>query len=513
MLMPGTTKIELKLRVPASVCAPLARHPALSATQAPETRRLNVIYFDTAANDLWRSGLALGVRRDGTSWTQTLKGAGTSAAGLHSRMELDAPAAKPAPDLALFAPGSWTDRLTATLRDKPLRRVFVTQVVRSARLLHRGSDTAIEASLDRGQVRAGRKHERLCELKLELKAGAPRALYELALELVGVFPIAVEQRSKTDRGYALHDDNRRAPVKGGRVALAASMTVSDALDATARAVLSHLQANDGGVLHDSDPEYVHQMRVALRRLRSALSVFRPVLDATSADATIAEVRWIARTLGAARDWDVFMDTAYPQVQAVFPAHAGVQAYERAFRKHRDIARCKAQRAVASSRYQRLVLELGAWLHGKDWCDSTDASVRDILQQPVTAYAEAVLEARYARLRKRGRNFKERSFEELHALRIAAKKVRYAAQFFAGLYDAKRAQALLTQLSGLQDALGALHDATAVHALVESASPTGSIEALAEAHGILVAWNRGQAPLLRREAERAWRSLRRCPTFW
>jgi hypothetical protein len=66
---------------------------------------------------------------------------------------------------------------------------------------------------------------------------------------------------------------------------------------------------------------------------------------------------------------------------------------------------------------------------------------------------------------------------------------------------------------LQDALGALNDATAVQALVESASPAGSIEALAEARGILVAWSRGQVPLLRREAERAWRSLRRCPTFW
>jgi triphosphatase len=513
MLMSGTMEIELKLRVPASVYAQLARHPALAASQAPEIHRLHAIYFDTAANDLWRSGFALRVRRDGTSWTQTLKSAGTTAAGLHSRSELDAPAAMPAPDFALFAPGSWTDKLTAALRDKPLRRVFVTQFVRSTRLLHRGSDTAIEASLDRGQVRAGRKREPLCELKLGLKAGAPRALYELALELVGVFPIAVEQRSKADRGYALHDDNHRAPVKGEPVPLAASMTVSDALDATARAVLSHLQANDCGVLHDSDPEYVHQMRVALRRLRSALSVFRPVLDATTTQATIAELRWLARMLGSARDWDVFMETAFSQVQQAFPAHAGVQAYGRAFRKRQDLARRNARRAVASQRYRRLVLELGAWLHGKDWCDGTDASVRNILQQPVTTYAEAVLEVRYARLRKRGRKFRERSPEELHALRIAAKKLRYATQFFAGLYDGKRAQAFLTHISGLQDALGALNDATAVQALVESASPAGSIEALAEARGILVAWSRGQVPLLRREAERAWRSLRRCPTFW
>jgi CHAD domain-containing protein len=338
-------------------------------------------------------------------------------------------------------------------------------------------------------------------------------LYELALELVDAFPIAVENRSRAERGYALRENAHRAPAKGDAVALASSMTASDALEASVRAVLSHLQENDSSLLFDSDPEYVHQMRVALRRLRAALSVFRPMLDPATTQATIAEVRWLSRMLGAARDWDVFMETACAQTRAAFPGHAGIQAYGREFRKRQRLARRKAQRAVASARYQRLVLELGAWLHGKLWRDGADQAVTQVLQQPITAYAAEVLETRYARLRKRGRKIEQQSLAELHELRIAAKKLRYAAQFFAGLYDGDRAKALLSHLSRLQDALGALNDASSVHALVENAAPAGPIKVVAEAHGILVAWSRGQAPLLRREAERAWRSLRRCPTFW
>lgn len=511
--MPAATEVELKLRVPSNAYAQLVRHPALTDGRAPETHRLYAIYFDTPGDDLWRSGLALRVRRDGTSWTQTLKGAGSAAAGLHARLELDTPVSTPVPDLALFARGSWTDKVAAIVADQPLQRVCVTQFTRSTRLLRRAPDSLIEASVDRGHIRAGRVREPLCELELELKAGAPQALYELALELLDFFPIAVENRSKAERGYALHAGVHEAPAKGDAVALAPTMTVSDAISAVVRAVMSHVQANDSGLLRHSDPEYVHQMRVGLRRLRSALSVFRPVLDAASSQAMTAEVRWLARMLGTARDWDVFMETAYAQPHAAFPEHAGIQAYGREFRKRQRLARRKAQRAVASARYQRLVLEIGALLHARGWRNAPNPDAAQALEQPVMAYAAEVLEARYARLRKRGRKVEQHSLQELHELRIAAKKLRYAAHFFAGLYDGDRVEALLTHLARLQDALGALNDASSVDALVQAATPAGPLEEIAEARGILLAWGSGQAGLLRREAERAWRSLRRCPTFW
>lgn len=512
MLTPEATEVELKLRVSPADYARLARHPALQGGEAPELHRLYAVYFDTAQHGLWRAGLALRVRRDGALWTQTLKGAGSAEAGLHRRIELEATVPGPRPDLDVYGPGPWTERLVAALAGEPLHRVCVTQFTRSTRTLHRLPDAVIEASLDRGEIRAAGRREPLCELELELKAGPPAALYELALELLDAFPVAAEQRSKAERGYALQAAAADVPAKGAPPALDPGMTVGAALSAIVGSVLAHLQANEAGLKHHSDPEYVHQMRVALRRLRSALSVFRPALDAARRERAMSEMRWLARSLGAARDWDVFMGTACAQLLEAFPGHPGLAEYVRVFRRQQRLARQRAQRAVGSVRYQRLVLELGAWLQSRQWCAPDAGDAAAVLEQRVEAYAGEVLEALYSRMRKRGRHIAQLAPEQLHELRIAAKKLRYATHFFAGLYDAKAAHPLLDRLAQLQDALGAVNDAATVQSLVDAARP-GAGKHVAEARGLLLAWSRGQTALLRRDAERAWRAARRCPTFW
>ena len=516
MLRSADTEIELKLRVPGTHYGALARHPALFHTgdrpRHPK-QRLYAVYYDTPRNELWRAGMALRVRRDGATRTQTLKGGGSVDAGLHERVELEvALAAGETPDLGLFAAGTWPDRARAIIGNEPLRPVFVTRFARETRLVQRAG-AIVEASLDRGYVRAGQAREPICELELELKAGRPAVLYEIALELIASVPLAIESRSKAERGYALHANADAAPAKGEPIRLVASMTVGDAVQAILRAVLAHIQANEHGLLHGDDAEFVHQMRVALRRLRSMFSIFRPVLDRARVEPLASEARALSQALGAARDWDVFMDAVHAPALRALPRHPGFRAYGQAFRKRRRLARRRAQRAVASQRYQRLLLQLGTWLHERPWCDAASPDVAGILQQPIAAYAADVLEARYAALRKRGRHVERQSTEELHALRIAAKKLRYAAQFFVALYDADTANALIEHLARLQDALGALYDAASAQTLVDGAPPAAASRAVAEARGMLLGWSRGQEPLLRREAERSWRSLRRCATFW
>lgn len=512
MPTPASTEVELKLRVSPADYARLARHPALQGGEAPEAHRLYAVYFDTAEHGLWRAGLALRVRRDGALWTQTLKGAGSAEAGLHRRIELEATVPGPRPDLDVYGPGPWTERLVAALGGKPLRRVCVTRFTRSTRMLRRLPETLIEASLDRGEIRADGRREPLCELELELKAGPPVALYELALELLNAFPVAAEQRSKAERGYALQAAAAPAPAKGAAPALEPGMSVGAALSAIVASVLAHLQANEAGLKRHSDPEYVHQMRVALRRLRSAVSIFRPALDPARRERAMSEMRWLARALGAARDWDVFLGTACAELLQAFPEHPGLAHYVAHFRRQQRLARQRAQRAVGSVRYQRLVLELGAWLQSGQWSAPDAGDAAAVLEQRVETYAAEVLEARYSRLRKRGRHIARLTPEELHDLRIAAKKLRYATHFFAALYDAKAAHALLDRLARLQDALGAVNDAAIVQSLVDAARP-GAAKQVAEARGLLLAWSRGQTGLLRRDAERAWRAARRCPTFW
>src|SRR5262249_44419213 len=158
-----------------------------------------------------------------------------------------------------------------------LQPVFITDFSRSSRTLDLGGDTTVEASIDSGGIRGGGRIVAVNELELELKSGEPSRLYDLALGLLKDVPLAVENRSKADRGFALARGESLAPVKSRPPTLATEMSVDDAFTAVIWASLAHLQANERGMLAGEDPEYLHQMRVALRRLRSAFSVFAPVL--------------------------------------------------------------------------------------------------------------------------------------------------------------------------------------------------------------------------------------------
>ena len=169
-------------------------------------------------------------------------------------------------------------------------------------------------------------------------------------------PLAVENRSKAERGFALARGDRAAPVKARPAALSTEMSVEDAFKAVIWASLAHLQANERGMLEGADPEYLHQMRVALRRLRSAFSVFAPLFPAETIAPIAAELKWLAASLGPARDWDVFMTETLPPVHEEFGEHAALTAFAQQCAGLRRTAARRARRTVASQRYQHLVLD-------------------------------------------------------------------------------------------------------------------------------------------------------------
>ena len=504
---------ELKLSIPPDSFARVAAHPALRGGTAQRTRRLYSIYFDTPDCELWRHGFALRVLRDGKQWIQALKGGGSDEAGLHRRIEIEHPVARPLPDLALFRQGEHAAILDAPDLDARIEPAFTTDFYRSLRVLTPAPNVLVEACLDRGKIQCGGETAPLCELELELKSGPPAALYDLALALLETLPLAVENRSKAERGHALRNPQAQAPARADTAQLDAGMTVSDAFATIVHAVLAHLQANESGLRSGTDSEYLHQMRVAVRRLRSAFAVFSPVLPPAAVEPFLAEMKWLSGTLGPARDWDVFVETSLPPVRAAYARHKGLDACAAEFERLRRFARQKAKRAVASARYQRLVLKLAAWLAHEGWRSEPDPALHGALMRPVRDYAEDVLEARYARVRKRGRKLAGRSASELHRLRIAVKKLRYAAHFFSTLYARAEADDLLDRLARLQDTLGAINDAATVQRLLDAAHPAPASHAVAEARGILLGWSRGRANALERELRRTWKSFRSGGTFW
>jgi inorganic triphosphatase YgiF len=491
----------------------LRAHRLLRGRGRAVARRLYSVYFDTLDFDLHRQGVALRLRREAGRWLQTAKGGGCARAGLHQRLEFEAEVAGPMPDCSCIPDDAFGGLFAARELRVRLKPVFVTEFRRSSRLLEPAPGVRIEASLDRGQIRAGGRSTELCEIELELKDGPAHHLYDLALRLLDAAPLALEDRSKAERGYALCRDEPLRPQKARPVPIAPEATVEDAFVAVVSSALAHLHANARGMLESRDPEYLHQMRVALRRLRSAFGQFSPLLPAEATAAIVAELKWLAAALGPARDWDVFVTETLPSIRTAFAGDAALAGFARVCARKRYAAARRARRAVGSARYQRLVLSLSAWLAAGAWQARMDEAALARLRASARDFAAAVLDRRSRRVAKRGRGLDALTADELHALRIAVKKLRYAADFFSALFDAEAGRALLARLARLQDILGAMNDAATVERLLRDAFGAEPPPAVAEARGIMLGWSRGRALTLRRELRPAWKAYRAAGKFW
>lgn len=507
------SEIELKLLVPASALRRLSAHPLLKGRGRAATRKLYSIYFDTPDLDLWRQGVALRLRREGRRWVQTVKVGGGVQAGLHRRIELETGVAGPVPDWAAIHDAAIAGLFASSQLRAQLKPVFVTEFNRTTRIISPHPGLAVEVCVDRGAIRSGERVEAICEIELELKAGPASRLFELALTLLNAVALRIENRSKAERGYALFQNLLPEPVKSQAAALAANMSVHDAFKAIVWTTLDHLQANERGMRDTENPEYLHQMRVALRRLRSAFGVFDGVLPETATAPHVSGLKWLAAALGPARDWDVFMTETLPPIRSAFGAHAGLAAFASQCTQLRLAARRRARRAVSSKRYQRFVLALGGWLTAEAWTGSMQAETLAATRVPLLEFVGTVLERRASQVAKRGRKLPQQTSAQLHRLRIAVKKLRYTAGFFASLYDARQVSETLAHLARLQDILGTMNDAAAVSALISQGFGARPGRSVIEARGILLGWSQGRAATLRRAPRAAWKAYRALRPFW
>lgn len=508
----AASEIELKLAAGPRTLERLAREPRLGAARGARERLL-AVYYDTPRFALWRRGIALRVRRERGRWIQCAKGGGTVIAGLHRRSEIERPVAGAQPDLAALAGEPLGERIVRAIGKAALVPVFRVELTRTRRQSLPAPGQAIEASLDRGAIIAAGRRQPVCELELELEQGSPRSLYELALSLSGRYRLRVESRSKAERGYELAGASRPQPARRPMAVIAPRMSASDAFGAACAACLEHLQANARGAARGEDPEYLHQARVALRRLRAVLGAFAPLFTAAQIEPRIAAARALARALGPARDWDVFAEATLALVMRQFPGNRGLAALERGAARLRGEAQRAARRVIASRRFERFVLETGAWLASEPWLGDASPAARRAWQAPVRAHASEVLERYHRRVLKRGRGISGLALAKLHRLRIAAKKLRYALGFFAALYPRKRLQPMAAALARLQDLLGAINDCATAPALIEAAAAAARGPLRREARMIASHWNGAMLAERRRELKRAWKALRACERFW
>ena len=512
-------EIEVKLELPpASVpelkTIPLLRSPGKNAKSETQVS----LYFDTGKHKLRKKGLMLRVRRVGNRYVQTIKATGN--ARLFERDEWESDIAGETPDLRL-ARDTALEPLLSNKFCRQLKPVFETRVSRTTYPIADGK-RSVALTLDEGRIEAGRRSEPLCEIELELKRGEESELFELARVLSRAVPVQLALKSKADRGYELLEDKEKGAAKSAPIALAAGTSTRDGFRVIGRACLKQVVGNEPALLA-GDPDGVHQMRVGLRRLRAAMSLFGDILRDPETDELKRELRWLSRELAPARELHVLETRVVAPVKRRHSRAAGVSSLSRDLAEQRAAALARAQEAVRSARFRGLTLEIAAWLETGLWTRPKDERMRDRGDAPIEDSAVEQLTRRFKKIRKRGRKLAQLDAARRHKLRIQAKKVRYASEFFAGLFPRKRAskrrKKFLSALGRVQDCLGDLND-IAVHEDRITAIARGGRRGRrrrnpkrAFAAGLLTGHEDARLDLVMKTATDAYARLAKLKPFW
>jgi triphosphatase len=440
---------EVKFRVPSKTLDAVSRWRGLGICGSPKRQKLRSVYFDTPGGKLRTKGLTLRVRHCGKTRLQTVKSEGDKA---FTRNEWECEIDGDLPDVSKLK-----NTPLAGLKRASLVPQFETVVTRTTLPVRMGT-SLLEIALDRGILRASGRREAVAEIEIELKEGSRADLVRLARDLSRKIPAAYEARAKAERGFALADGEMAAESHARDLRLQAKMTAAEVFQAVGMECLRHIVANEAAV-HAQNPEGIHQMRVGLRRLRAALSLFKVLLQDGESAAIKKELKWLTEQLGPAREFDVFMrDSVAPLEEAA----SEIRLLRQDLETRRDEGFEQARAAIGSERYRKLVLKTLFWLFDGAWSRADDDL---LIAQRARCAADFVCETMDARLHKiikRSRKLRHLHPHKRHKLRIAVKKLRYAGEFFASLFKAARKRTEMAEtLEELQDALGRLND-IAVH---------------------------------------------------
>jgi inorganic triphosphatase YgiF len=517
--MDAHEEIELKLRVDPDNIAKIRQSDWWRNLGAGTRRRLHSVYFDTSDRRLRRLDISLRTRTDGRDTVQTIKMRGRSS-GPATRREWETlvPDAVPDPSLVIDPALPPEFRKLAAPELQPLFNVDVKRDTRSLQ----SDQMKIELSLDEGAVTSGEQRQDVREVELELLSGDLGQLFAEARRLSDIMAGRLHARSKSDLGYALARDTPQHWSRAPALKLTAEMTAGDALKEIVHNCFKHLTANDDCARLNQHSEGVHQCRVALRRLRSLFKTYEASLRRKRISPIDAEVRWLGNVLGQARDLDVLRtDLLEPAINALGETDQLAPLMQR-LEENRARAYGSVAEALSSSRYRHFLIDLCAFGYGdyRDLCKSKLGP--GALDQPLAA---AALTDTHRKLLKRGRNFETLSQEDRHRVRIALKKLRYAVDFFGGVFAEERRTRFFKSLARLQEDLGRMNDVGVAQARLadligvsgkdgtEPIGPSDSHGKLAFAAGCVLGWHRRRAAEIDDHLIKDWHSFARAKPFW
>lgn len=494
------SELELKFQVPAERRAALLR--ALSAAPL-EKLRLRASYHDTEDRLLAANRLALRLRLEGRDWVQTLKGS-TSQAAQRAEHNVNLPgrhgASGPAMDVARHAEAEVGQQLLKLLQangEPALRQLYATDIWRHHRLLSRRG-SRIEAAFDEGHIEAGTARRAVCEIEFELKSGAPAHLFELAETWCRRHGLWLDVISKAERGTLLgRGMDWAAPVKAQPLVIDASTAerldargyLARVLDSCMAQVLPNAAELAAGC---DSADHVHQLRVGLRRLRTALrELGEAACFAPSTEDNVAfEAAFSA--LGGMRDQQALALSLLPRLQA---AGAPLATWPDS-----EAPALSPQAIVREPAFQTALLRVLAFTHSVSDTPTPGAP------HPRPAVAQQ-LQALHAKVARAAKRFDRLTTPEQHRVRKQLKRLRYLAEFAAPLYGPAKADAYLAALRPAQDALGEHNDRIVAHAVFERAAATDPRAWFA------VGWLQAQREASDRACGKALRRIGKARRFW
>jgi inorganic triphosphatase YgiF len=503
-------ELELRIELTPEQLHQLDQHPALSeiTVEQANTKTLRSIYFDTPDLRLYKAGICLLVHTDGDGWVQTIRCGSNARNGVSNTVEIEAAVDTPEPHLRAVRNGKLQRRLTRLTAGSCLEPTFETVIKRTSRRLHT-AEADLELALDEGVVRAGASEKALCEAELELKAGPPAALLEAATKLFADAPVHLAKQNKAERGYDLamgRSSTALRPVQGKLIPLDGSDTCRQAFAAIVSSAASQIRDNRRVVLETEEPEGAHQLRIGIRRLRSALRAFRPLIDTPALLEMDEHAKSLARVVGELRDADVFIADIYAPVAGQASDHRGLCALKVALQRHRAAKREAARAALEGAHWSQLQLHLVLFSPMIEACFGLDESIE--------GFSRKALDQAWKKTAKKGKRLDSLSSEERHKMRRLLKKLRYTAEFFAPLYPGREVKPFVKRLKQLQNVFGYLNDVVTARQIEDIASTYCRDDGDAQsAAGYVLGWHNSRAPLRWEKAQDDWHDLKKAARFW
>jgi len=459
----------------------LARLPGVS--RAGGSKAVNVVWHDTAAGEL--GGRLLCLAHGGATWRLERLAPGAGA---------DWPASSPPPLLG--------EATSPALLEPPVP--FDTAPVAAFQgRRHSYRTEAGQLGVLCGTLRGVVEERPACRLSL---VGPAAGLTGLALSLAVPLRLSVPRGGLAAEAAAVAHCGAPAPRHLGAPQVPPDQSVSDSLAQIVAHLLDVLLHWADRCSPDGPTEPVHQARVASRRLRSALSIFKHVAACPELAALAPALKDCAARLGAARDWDVFLEGTGAQLAASLPDDARCTAMLRAGRRRRAQAYAELRAFLGSPAFRQLELGLACAASLRPWDGTAEAAG---LQQETGVFAAGVLARRLKRVRHAARGLAGLPTPALHELRKDCKRLRYAAEFFVNGFPHQGAKHFLRRLSALQEALGQLNDAAATSGLMAQLGRAGR----GYAAGVVEGFSAASAGSAREGIGRAWKRFRVAEPFW